>query len=292
MGWDPDREQPVYFVPEVDQQLASIRRFSLLEAAVERVVPIDVDVLPSFSSFNEDDRADHVVWLGPIELAKARGVALWSDDVALRRLARSMGVPAFGTLNLLEYLAEQEINKTPAEETARIEELVEARREDALAAIRERVVDVPVEIDDLIAEAKAQEFPVDLAQCTIGRPAWWIWSDTPHDDLNSLFGAIEDPGVADMWRAIAMNGAALLARWDRHRAGIFIALAAMVGRGSSPSPHDVAAMLRAGRELAARHLAEDPISFVRATVEVLVARGVATFAGDIVEAIMAELDES
>lgn len=291
MGWDPDREQPVYFVPEVDQQLASIRRFSLLEAAVERVVPIDVDELPSFSSFNEDDRADHVVWLGPIELSKARGVALWSDDVALRKLARSVGVPAFGTLNLLEYLAEQEINKTPAEETARVEELVEARGKDALTAIRERVVEVPVEIDDLIAEANAEEFPVDLAQCTIGRPAWWIWSDTPYDDLNSLFGAIDDPGVADMWRAIAMNGAALLARWDRQRAAIFIALAATVGRGSSPNPHDVAAMLRAGREIAARHLAEDPISFFRATVEVLVARGIATFADDIVDAIMAELDE-
>lgn len=292
MGWDHDHERPVYFGPEVDQQLASIRRFGLLEAAVERVVPIDVDELPSFSSFNEDDRADHVVWLGPVELAKTRGVALWSDDVVLRKLARSMGVRAFGTLNLLEYLAEQEINKTPAEETARVEELVEARRKDILTAIRERVVEVPIEIDDLIAEAKAEQFAIDFAQCTIGRPAWWIWSDTPYNDLNSLFSSIDDPGVADMWREIAMNGAALLARWDRRRAGIFIALAAMVGRGSSPNPRDVANMLRTGRELAARHQAEDPISFFHATVEVLVARGVATFADDIVDAIMAELDES
>ena len=41
-------------------------------------------------------------WMGGVRLAAARGIALWADDAALRRLARGAGVPAFSTLALLD----------------------------------------------------------------------------------------------------------------------------------------------------------------------------------------------
>jgi hypothetical protein len=44
-------------------------------------------------------------FLAPLALAIADGVALYSDDVVLRDLARSRGVPCFGTLALLDALA-------------------------------------------------------------------------------------------------------------------------------------------------------------------------------------------
>ena len=41
-------------------------------------------------------------WAGALRLAAARGSALWADDIALRRLARGAGIPAFSTLSLLD----------------------------------------------------------------------------------------------------------------------------------------------------------------------------------------------
>jgi hypothetical protein len=41
-------------------------------------------------------------WIGGVRLAAARGIALWADDAALRRLARGAGIPAFSTLALLD----------------------------------------------------------------------------------------------------------------------------------------------------------------------------------------------
>ncbi len=46
-------------------------------------------------------------WFSVIDLARSRGVALWSDDAALRILARSETVPAFSTLAVLQLLTER-----------------------------------------------------------------------------------------------------------------------------------------------------------------------------------------
>ena len=45
-------------------------------------------------------------WMAPVSVALAQGVALYSDDVVLRAAARAHGVPAFGTLALLDALAQ------------------------------------------------------------------------------------------------------------------------------------------------------------------------------------------
>lgn len=44
-------------------------------------------------------------WLSGVRLAASRGVALWADDIALRRLARSEGISAFSTLGLVDAYA-------------------------------------------------------------------------------------------------------------------------------------------------------------------------------------------
>ncbi|MBR7830409.1 DUF4365 domain-containing protein [Actinospica sp. MGRD01-02] len=46
-------------------------------------------------------------WLAPIALAVERGIALYSDDASIRAQARTYGVPAFGSLALLETLGTQ-----------------------------------------------------------------------------------------------------------------------------------------------------------------------------------------
>lgn len=53
-------------------------------------------------------------WAGALRIAAARGSGLWADDIALRGLARSQGIPAFSTLSLLDAYAS--IGLVPAEQ--------------------------------------------------------------------------------------------------------------------------------------------------------------------------------
>jgi hypothetical protein len=44
-------------------------------------------------------------WASALRIVAAHGSALWADDIALRRLARSQGIPSFSTLSLLDAYA-------------------------------------------------------------------------------------------------------------------------------------------------------------------------------------------
>ena len=60
----------------------------------------------------------HQAWSAAITLAAARQLPLWSDDIAVRSVAASQGVPAFGTYALLTALTETSlIPDTRAEDT-------------------------------------------------------------------------------------------------------------------------------------------------------------------------------
>ena len=53
--------------------------------------------------------APYSPWIPLIDLPRTEGTSLWSDDVALRTLARAEGVPAFSTLAVLQVMAEDGI---------------------------------------------------------------------------------------------------------------------------------------------------------------------------------------
>ncbi len=61
----------------------------------------------------------HQAWSTAISLARAQGTALWSDDVALRRIAAEQGIPAFGTYALLAALTETGIISDPNQRVVR-----------------------------------------------------------------------------------------------------------------------------------------------------------------------------
>ena len=55
---------------------------------------------------SDDGQPGLRVWSAPIRLARALGLSLVADDAALRAAARSEGVAAFGSLQLLEALVQ------------------------------------------------------------------------------------------------------------------------------------------------------------------------------------------
>ena len=290
-GWDMHYDKPTYAAPDIDHQLLSIRRLKLLESALPHVLPTPVEELPTFTDFTGSDGRE-AAWLAPIELAKSRNLVLWSDDVALRKLARSVGVQAFGTVSLLEHLANKAINAIADGDEESIEQLVVERREEVARAIKAGVVDVPIEIDHLIDVATAEDFPVDLAQCTVGRAAWWEWSTSRHQDIDRLLTAITDPATAEIWRTIAMDGAASLSPWNPTQAGGLVILAAIAGRGPNPNPSEIAASIKAGEQIAARHEAASPSTIFPEVALALEQLGSINGAAELIAAVSAATDET
>jgi tetratricopeptide (TPR) repeat protein len=289
LSWDTQQDRPTYTAPDVDQQLESIRRLTLLQSSLSHTLATQVDELPTFADIIGDDGRE-AAWLAPIELAKSRGLVLWSDDVAVRKLARSLGVNAFGTMSLLEVLANKAVSDIADDDQPSINQLIVRRRGEVTRAINARVVDVPVEIRQLIDEATKARFPVDLAQCTIGRAAWWVWSTSRYEEIDMLLTAITDPATADIWRAIAMDGAASLSPWSPSEAGGLVVLAAIAARGTSPNPSELAASIKVGEQIAARHKASSPLTLFPDVTFALETMDLISDAAGLVSAVIAELN--
>jgi tetratricopeptide (TPR) repeat protein len=98
---DPETGQG-HLVP-LDPAMRSLHR-----SAIDAVFTLAGDcrrlAVPATGSHDLDTLAgpEFDPWAGGLRLASARGSALWADDIALRRLARGAGIPAFSTLALLD----------------------------------------------------------------------------------------------------------------------------------------------------------------------------------------------
>lgn len=286
LGWDHVHERPVYLDPDVDHQLASLRRLNVLERAMQHTTQVEVAELPSFG---DEDAVAHLAWLGPIALAKQYGCSLWSDDVAVRKVARSIGVASFGTMALLDHLLTRRVEASPAGDLTALDDIVSNRRQEMRNAARERIVDVPLGVEELAKEAAESGFPLDLAQCTVGRPGWWILTADVASDLDDLLLQIEDPLTANAWRAIAMSGAAQIGRWDKNRASTFMTFAALLGYESAPPPEAIAGSLRIAAEVGARNQIGDLTRTFQATANVFLESGVEWLTADFVRSVLDDL---
>lgn len=90
LGWDTHQQRPVVseISPEEAQAYADAVEQVWADVRSLQVAPV--------AEATRDDR-----WLSAITVARELGLPVWADDVVMRRLARSMGVPAFGSLDLI-----------------------------------------------------------------------------------------------------------------------------------------------------------------------------------------------
>jgi hypothetical protein len=165
-------------------------------------------------------------WAAPIELAKSKGVSLYSDDVALRRIAQANGVWTFGTEALLRVAAKSDATRMEATE-------VHAAMRQLMA---EFVVDISVDVTDITAQASAEGWAMGAASEVLGRPAWWATHGP--SDWQDIAVASGDPSILVPWTKMAFAGALLACRLDdRDSVGIEVVSAGLV-----------AAYLNGGRE--------------------------------------------
>jgi tetratricopeptide (TPR) repeat protein len=272
---------------DIDEHLATLSRFETIEAAVSAA-----QVVPNVSLEELEVKLPGAEpWLAPIALAKAGGLALWSDDLAQRRLARAMGISAFGTTTLQQIrtadrLEDQGLNDDEYE-TA-----LAARRQEVLRALTARIVDVPTDSSLVIEHAMSEEWNESAALVTIGRPGWWHMAVNPWQDLHAILRAAEKAGAAtDAWRYHAMWGVARLASDDPIRVGTLLACVALLTTKSTLDDDEAVRHLRAAIEIATVRRARPPTDLLTEAATTLATAGMLTYAPEDTARLRAKLAE-
>jgi nucleoside phosphorylase len=187
LGWNPQEQKPQLreFPPEVVDDWAEAGARLAQRLALADVVPAPGQ---SWS------------WDESLLLASRERTALWADDLPLRHAARSLGVPAFGTLDLIADL----VHAGQLAQTV-LDEAVEGFR-------RAFVVDLPL-ADRLLELAAADSWKPDgYAALLLARPRLW---SPPSDGfaqfmqlIRALPPAAATPEPVTGWAAAAMTGLA------------------------------------------------------------------------------------
>jgi hypothetical protein len=194
LGWDPVSERPAFaqYEPQVTERWA--REAEDLASAL-RWCEIAADPPP------DSDDPRHAAWSAPIRLARERGFSLVADDAALRAAARSEGIPAFGSLQLLSVLiGNQALPASAFDESC--ERLAKIRAADL--PVRRHLRDI-AEDDDWN--------PAGYAGFLLQRPVTWTPLARGWHEYTSLVTALpaKKPEEAAVWCAAAMEGLSLTA---------------------------------------------------------------------------------
>ena len=150
---------------DIDSHLAALERFTRLQQALAST---QLTPAPPLSLLGELSIQGAEAWLAPIALAKERGLALWSDDVAQRNLARACGVSAFGTITLQQLRAAERLAAEDADDQA-CTAVLAARRAETIRALGERVVDVLADAETIIEQARQRGMERSWPRCGHGR---------------------------------------------------------------------------------------------------------------------------
>ncbi|MFF2276788.1 DUF4365 domain-containing protein [Agromyces sp. NPDC058126] len=181
-------------------------------------------------------------WLDCLDYAENQRIAVWSDDLAQRNVARALGLAAFGTVNLLEALALAELGDSPTAEATAV--FIEKQVQLLEKLTAHRVVDQPVSVGMLKAMIASGS---NEGAIVLTRPGWWILQggiDAWFELRDAL--AAGDTSRAQAWLYCAMRGVASMGAADAEASLRHVTVLALLGLSGSPSP----AQVRSGIEIA------------------------------------------
>ena len=117
--------------------------------------------------------------------------------------------------------------------------------------VRESVVDVPAHLEDLIAQAEADDWNPWAAATVLTRPSWWVWQATAIADWNTFVSAAargrED--ATPVWQHAAMIGISRTYT-DPNVGATMLAILAVIGRGEGLNVEDSVQGLEQARKVA------------------------------------------
>jgi nucleoside phosphorylase len=192
LGWDPAAGRPTLTGYDPD----TVDAWSRDADALQRD-------LAHLSVQADAPDAEGRAWRAALLLAKALSAPLWADDNALRALAVSEAVPAFGTLDLLAAAAQAgQIQAPPAKQLN-------------AALVAARAVDLPLPAPWPVCAQKDGWDPAGYTALTISRPAAWADQTASFGQYQKLIRALiaQDPeaivaGRVAGWAAAAASGLA------------------------------------------------------------------------------------
>ena len=113
-GWDPVEQRPTLTTIEESVADALAEQATLICSILRQATRRP---WPRLTNFPETDQGFE--WLSSLDMAAAQGTTFWCDDHHLRSVAAEMGVPTFGTVDLIRHL--QSRGQIPRELRAAVE---------------------------------------------------------------------------------------------------------------------------------------------------------------------------
>ncbi|MEY9855074.1 nucleoside phosphorylase/tetratricopeptide (TPR) repeat protein/DNA-binding transcriptional ArsR family regulator [Catenulispora sp. GAS73] len=195
LGWDPESGRPTF--EQYDEKLTArwAEQADNLAKALDRC---DIENDPLADHGDSDPR--HRVWSSPIRLARERGLSLVADDAALRAAARSEGIPAFGSLQLLTALVEDGALPVGTVQQAHRRLMgVWAAELPVLSRLRE-------------IAGEEQWNPAGYAAFLLARPATWLPIADGWRTYTTLIKALPEHGRQEVagWCTAAITGLSLV----------------------------------------------------------------------------------
>jgi len=270
LGWDDGEGKLVFYEMTARDRAILSERANSMERAAQSTISESVSDLTIFPDL--DLLADGP-WLGPVQVAMDRGVALWSDDVVVRQLARSIGVPSFGTPALTEALQSRAIDalEEGPETAQQLAALVSEQQSAVRAFVREFVVDVPAHRDDIVAQAAEDHWYARAGAVVLTRASWWAWQSQPYAELLGIYKGVaaHRSEALPAWQAAAMEGIGAAFHGRNELAAAMVGTIAILGFGADPPVDDVRAGYDRAQEVARRLKLPDPLTQAPVAVRIL-----------------------
>lgn len=287
--WDPERAGIT--VTELSDQ-----EFKRLYDRSERVQSftdrVQVRAVTDRTGLNElANEREHAEWVDVLHLALERELAVWSDDLGLRRLARELGLVAFGTPAVVDAIRDLEIENS---RDAELDAAAIGTAFDTLVELAsDMIVDLPLGSDGLLRLAAADEWKARAGAYALARSAWWIDNPDGFSALLRIYSEAREKAPDDLpaWQYAAMYGTARALQPEA--ASALLAVFAMLGYGED-EPTDETRLdgLRRARHIAADLGHPDPAGAVPAATATLAKAGKCADPDQLTTRVLEALDVS
>lgn len=158
-GYDPGLGRPTFSEIDDQQRASALRRAEQALECLNLWRSVSSGSLPSPRQIDEGQFRP---WDSSIRVALANGCPIWCDDLALRSLAESEGISAFGTWALLEILSSDS-------HWSWLPEMEEMK----LRLLRAQIADVPISLSELSSAIDRDGEPDIAVQLFLRRPFAW-----------------------------------------------------------------------------------------------------------------------
>lgn len=238
-----------------------------------------------------DDDRHQTEWADVLHLSAEHKLPIWSDDLGLRRLARSLGLTAFGTPAVAEAIRDErlEASGSAAEDKAAIEATHWLHLE--LAA--DLVVDLPLDGGAVVKLAERDDWMPHTAAAVISRPIWWANNPNGFETVKQIYAGVaaHAPDSLPAWQHAAMYGSARALNADS--APGLLAIFALSGFDDAEASDEVRlAGLKRAMEIAAELGLPDPTGGLPAAADLLRRSGRCADPEGLVKRLSDRLDDS